>query len=131
MAIFWFSTHCTLEVQENYLLELVNSENAPCITAVGSDLLTEAGRQSCVPDWKSRLGQPFPPVVGCNGLLRSGDQVLFFCILVSNLFTAFADDLNIFSNSYNILDHTASKLPCTAHRQTGKAEQPLASLLYA
>jgi hypothetical protein len=33
-------------------------------------------------------------VVGCNGLLRSGDQVLFFCILVPDLFAAFADDLN-------------------------------------
>lgn len=81
----------------------MDSENAPCITAVRSDLLTEAGRQSCVPDWKSRLGQPFPSVVGCNGLLRSGNQVLFFRILVPDLFAAFADDLNYLASKSTLL----------------------------
>eukprot|EP00967_Tisochrysis_lutea_P095013 scaffold138381_cov36-Tisochrysis_lutea.AAC.3 len=55
---------------------LVNAEDAELIASMRAGLLTEAGGVSRVAERQLRARQPLIVVVGADGLLRGGDEIL-------------------------------------------------------
>jgi len=70
-----------------YLLELVNSENAPSILSVGSRLTAIARTKTGVSNGELLLLQPFIGMKSGNRLLGGSNQVLVILLLsIHNLF---------------------------------------------
>lgn len=75
------------------LLKLVHPEDPTSVSAMGAHFLSEAGGDAGVADGQVLRFEPFVPQEGCDGLLRSGDQVLLVNGSVIGLLATLTDDL--------------------------------------
>ena len=74
-------------------LKLMHAEDAARVTAVRTDLLTEARRNAGVANRQTRLGKPLVTMESGNRLLRRGNQVFLIHLLIFRLLAAFTNDL--------------------------------------
>jgi len=71
----------------------MDTEDSSGISSMRSNFLSEAGRETSIPDGQSRLSHPLPSMESSDWLLRSGNQVLLFGFFVPCLFASFTNDL--------------------------------------
>lgn len=76
------------------LLKLVHSEDAPSVTAMRANFLSEAGGHASIADGQLLWFQPLVPQEGSDRLLRGGNQVLLIHSVVIGLLAAFANHLH-------------------------------------
>lgn len=106
------------------LLELVDTENTPGVTASSTGLLAEAGRVAGVLDGQLLLGllEPLVGVEGRDGLLRGGDQV-HVLVVASDLVELLVELGKLGSLGHGLLLHEVRglELLVLALAQEGKA----------
>ena len=84
---------CCSSVITTYLLKLMNSKDASCVSAVGADLLPETGRETSILDWQILGGDPLVTMVGCDWLLGGRDQVFLVDSGILRLLAALTNNL--------------------------------------
>lgn len=88
----------------------MHPEDATCVSAVRAHFLSEAGGEAAVAYGKVLGLEPLFPQECCDGLLRSGDEVLLIDGVVVGSLAAFTDDLR--RNPQEVNDSNSSqKLP--------------------
>lgn len=76
-----------------YLFELMNAENASGVSAMRSNFLSEARRQSGISDGQHTFRNPLITMKRCDWLLRCGDQILFIHLFAFGIFATFPNHL--------------------------------------
>lgn len=71
----------------------MDAEDAASIAPVGTDFLSEAGRDAGVALGQLRLLDPFVTMESGDGLLRRGNQVFFINLLVFSFLASFTNHL--------------------------------------
>lgn len=86
------------------LLELMHTEDSPCISSVRTGFTTIARRESGVGNWEVVLGEPFVGVEARDGLFRGGNEILLL-VSVDYLVEFLVELFQLSSFGHHVLVH--------------------------